>query len=313
MGLRRENSLPLVTAGAGLTLAILIVFQVYLLREPTRLESDAQRDLEQSVDAGEQIFAQQCAACHGNEGQGGIGPALNAKSLLTSVGDDQLFGLVRTGVPGTAMPAWAQDFGGPLTDEEVRQVVSFVRAWEPSAVDVTAAVLPPDPQRGSEIFESICFACHGSQGTGTERAPALNDPQLLASFDDQWFTDTIVQGRPSRGMPTWGTVLSPSQIDDLIALIGLWREGGAPEIAEPSAPTAEQLFAANCEGCHGPSGAGGFAPALAGNVFVAGSSETELANFILAGRSGTAMPAFEGRLAPEELTAIVGLLLSWQP
>ena len=29
----------------------------------------------------------------------------------------------------------------------------------------------------------------------------------------------------AKGMPTWGTVLSPAQIDDLVALIAVWREG----------------------------------------------------------------------------------------
>jgi mono/diheme cytochrome c family protein len=310
---RRENNLPLISAGAGLTLAILIVFQVYLVREPARLESDAERDLEESVNAGEVIFAEHCAACHGNQGQGGIGPALNSKSLLASVGNDQLFGLVRTGVPGTAMPAWAQDFGGPLTDEQARQVVSFVRAWEPTAVEVTPAGLPPDPQRGSEIFESICFACHGSQGKGTDRAPALNNPELLGSFDDEWFRDTITQGRPSRGMPTWGTVLSPAQIDHLVALIGVWREGETASLEEPGAPSAEQLFAMDCASCHGASGVGGFGPALVDNTFVSESTESELVDFILAGRPGTAMPSFEGRLSPEELAGIAALMLSWQP
>jgi mono/diheme cytochrome c family protein len=313
MGLRRENNLPLLSAGAGLTLAILIAFQVYLLREPARLQSDAVRDLQESVDAGEGIFAEHCSTCHGDRGQGGIGPALNSKSLLRSVGDDQLFGLVRTGVPGTAMPAWAQSFGGPLTDEQVRQVVAFVRAWEPDAVEVVPLGPAPDPQRGSEIFESICFACHGSQGKGTEAAPALNDPQLLASFDDDWFKDTISQGRPSRGMPTWGTVLSPSQIDDLIALIGFWREGETASLGEPAELSAEQLFAVNCEGCHGAAGIGGFAPALFDNTFVIDSTDSELVDFMLAGRPGTAMPSFEGRMAPDELVAIAALLLTWQP
>lgn len=311
--LRREDHLPLVSVGAGFTVAILIVFQVYLLREPDRLQFDAERDLQQAVSAGEDIFAEHCSTCHGDQGQGGIGPALNAKSLLSSVGDDQLFSLVRTGVPGTAMPAWAQSFGGPLTDEQVRQVVSFVRSWEQDAVEVTPLGRAPDPQRGVVIFESICFACHGSQGKGTERAPALNDPQLLTSFDDDWFRVTISQGRPSRGMPTWGTVLSPSQIDDLIALIALWREGEAASLAEPAELSSERLFAVNCEACHGAAGVGGLAPSLIDNAFVADRTESELVDFILSGRPGTAMPSFTRRLSTEELAAIVALLLTWQP
>jgi mono/diheme cytochrome c family protein len=311
--LRRENNVPLVSVGVGLTLAILITFQLYLLREPGRLQSDAEHDLQESVDAGESIYAEHCSTCHGDQGQGGIGPALNSKVLLSSVGDYQLFSLTRTGVPGTAMPAWAQIFGGPLTDEQVRQLVAFVRAWEPNAVEVSPLGPAPDPQRGAEICESICFVCHGSQGKGTERAPALNDPQLLLNFDDEWFRDTIAQGRPSQGMPTWGTVLSPSQIDDLIALIAFWRDGEAATPGEPAALSAEQLYSANCEGCHGASGEGGFAPALVDNEFVTDSTQSELVNLMLAGRPGTAMPSFEGRILAEELDAIAALMMTWQP
>lgn len=310
--MRRENHLPLVSAGAVLSIAILVTFQLYLLREPSRLQRDAAHDRGQTVRAGESIFGSNCAACHGDNGQGGIGPALNSKPLLSTIGDDQLFSLVRTGIPGTAMPAWSQSFGGPLTDEEVRQVVSFVRAWEPNALEASQLGPAPDPHRGLEIFESICFACHGSQGTGTDRAPALNDPTLLNSFDDNWFRDTISQGRPSRGMPTWGTVLSPAEIDDLISLFGYWRTG-EPLPVGPNNLTAEQLFIGNCAACHGGEGEGKVGPALVDSAFVSGKSESELVEFISAGRPGTAMPSWQGRLTTEELAAIAGLLLSWQP
>ena len=44
-------------------------------------------------------------------------------------------------------------------------------------------------------------------------------------FDDAWYRATIANGRPAKGMPTWGTVLSPEQIGDLVALIAAWRDG----------------------------------------------------------------------------------------
>jgi mono/diheme cytochrome c family protein len=53
----------------------------------------------------------------------------------------------------------------------------------------------------------------------------LNDPARLAKFDDAWYRSVIANGRPAKGMPTWGTVLSPAQLDDLVALIGAWRQG----------------------------------------------------------------------------------------
>jgi mono/diheme cytochrome c family protein len=306
---RRENYLPLTIAGAGLTFAILVTFQIYLLREPARLEGDTEQDLVAAVEAGQTIYGNHCASCHGEQGEGIIGPALNSKQLLSTASDDLLFSLVRTGVPGTAMPAWSQSFGGPLTDEEIREAVAFVRSWEPEATDIGSEAPEPDPARGAEIFESICFACHGIEGDGTEIAPALNDAVRLATFDDDWYRETIAVGRPSRGMPTWGTVLSPAQIDDLIALIGLWREGGSISVEEPE---GEELYAVDCSVCHGASGEGGIGPALVGNEFIAGQTEAEVADIVRAGRPDTAMPGFEGRLNDGEVAAIVAFLQGWQ-
>ncbi len=307
---RRENYLPLAVAGVGLTLAILVTFQIYLLREPARLQADADQDLSAAVEAGQTIYGSQCASCHGEQGGGSIGPALNSKQLLSTASDDLLFSLIRTGVPGTAMPAWSQSFGGPLTDEEIRQAVAFVRSWEPDAREIGPDQPEPDPVRGAEIFDSVCFACHGRQGEGTEIAPALNDAVRLSTFDDDWYEETITQGRPSRGMPTWGTVLSPARIDDLVALIGLWRRGGSVSAEEPE---GEELYAEYCSACHGPSGEGGIGPALVDNEFIAGQNEAELTDFIRAGRPDTAMPGFEGRLNDREVAAIVAFLQRWQP
>jgi cbb3-type cytochrome c oxidase subunit III len=189
-------------------------------------------------------------------------------------------------------------------------VVAFVRSWEPEAIDIVSEGLEPDAARGAEIFGSICFACHGIEGEGTERAPAINDLDRLATFDDIWYEETIALGRPSRGMPTWGTVLSPAQIDDLVALIGLWREGGNVSVVEPE---GDELYAEFCAACHGPSGEGGIGPALVDSEFVAGQTEAELGDLILSGRPDTAMPPFEGRLSDQELAQLVALLLRWQP
>lgn len=220
-----ENFTPFLTTGLGLTLAILVTFQLYIQREPGRIEADMARDQAQEVAAGKELFASNCRPCHGENGEGLIGPALNSQTLLKTTPDEVLFSLIRTGVPGSTMPAWAQAFGGPFTDQEVNQLVAFIRSWEPTAPLVEAPQVAPDPARGALIFSNTCFVCHGANGEGTERAPAINDPQRLQQFDDTWYRDTITKGRPARGMPTWGTVLSPQQIEDLVALIAAWRQG----------------------------------------------------------------------------------------
>ena len=221
----RESYTPFVAVGLGLTLAILVIFQVYIFREPMRIRRVPAADQQAAVEAGQELFADNCATCHGTDGDGGIGPALNSRELLTSTMDETLAGLTRFGVPSSLMPAWGQAFGGPFTDEEINHLVAFMRAWEPPAPEISLAADEPDPVRGAEIYETTCFICHGEDCQGTPTAPALNDPERLQKFDDLWYRNTIAHGRPAKGMPTWGTVLSPAQINDVVALIAAWREG----------------------------------------------------------------------------------------
>jgi len=221
----RENFTPFAVVGLILTIATVAVFQNYIAREPTRIQADEEAHLRAAVTAGRDLYEINCSNCHGINGEGGIGPAINSRQLLKTTADEVFFSLTRTGIPGTVMPAWGQDFGGPFTDEQIEQLVAFIRSWEPSAPEIEEEVLAPDPVRGATIFATNCFVCHGDNGQGTEIVRALNDLSRLEDFDDAWYRATISFGRPAKGMPTWGTVLSPSQIDDLVALIGAWRSG----------------------------------------------------------------------------------------
>lgn len=222
---QKENYTPFIAVALGLTFAILGSFQIYILREPTRIASDEASDKSTAVSEGHVLFAQYCTVCHGKEGEGVDAPALNDSNFLKESGDERIFSLISSGVPGTEMPAWSQRHGGPFTDQQVSQLVAFIRAWEPTAPDRQAEALQGDPAKGLVIFNSTCIICHGEQGLGTDRAPALNDPVKLGQFDDQWYIDTISAGRPAQGMPTWGTVLSPAEIRDLVALLRAWGNG----------------------------------------------------------------------------------------
>lgn len=219
----RENYTPFVAVTLGLTLAVIVSFQIYLFREPGRIAADEARDKLQAVDEGSSLFNTYCTVCHGKQGEGKDGPSLNDKQFLAETSDQTIFSVISSGVPGTEMPAWNQAHGGPLTDQQVRQLVAFIRNWESTAPNRGAEALKGDPSKGQGIFNSTCFICHGENGRGTDRAPALNDAVHLKQFDDAWYRDTIAQGRPAKGMPTWGTVLSPEQIADLIALLDTWR------------------------------------------------------------------------------------------
>jgi mono/diheme cytochrome c family protein len=117
----------------GLVFIVLLLagFVAYRLREPT-LRKDALRAQTASyTDIGRQLFATNCAQCHGHAATGGASaPTLNSREFLKSTTDDQIFALVSGGVSGTEMPAWSLDYGGTMTAEQVRQLVTYLRSLQ---------------------------------------------------------------------------------------------------------------------------------------------------------------------------------------
>ncbi|MDD5466376.1 MAG: c-type cytochrome [Anaerolineales bacterium] len=224
----REDYSSYIKIGLALALALLLGVSLYWWSDAARLQAVAERLQIARVQRGFDIYAAQCASCHGAQGEGGVGWRLNDRALLKNTQDEVFYSVIRSGVPNTQMPAWSVAYGGPLTDEDIRDVVAFLRSWEATAPEVQPTQRVADPQQGAALFASTCAICHGKDGRGGEGdIPAINNPQRLRALDDAWYRNVIAYGRPAKGMPTWGTVLSPEQMDDLVALIGAWRAGQA--------------------------------------------------------------------------------------
>ncbi len=379
--MKNENYDRYTIIGLILTLVILGGLIFYWVGETTRLVEASEQFADERVNRGRAIYTEQCVACHGAQGEGGVGFVLNDRNLLKNTLDSVFFSIIRSGVPSTQMPAWSVDYGGPLTDEDVKDVVAFIRAWEPTAPVIEPVVFEPDSGRGALLFASTCSLCHGENGVGSDKAPAINDPTRLASLEDDWYREVIKNGRPAKGMPTWGTVLSPEQIEDILALVDAWREGTVvePEFSvtdllasavfslqedDPASaavqvdralmvaqgPGAEvlrnaavqlsgedsvgalvtlealaaqwpigdsaaggEIYATYCLPCHGAQGEGGIGLPLNPSEFVAASTTPDLVEFILAGRTGTAMAGFDGRLAESQIADVIAFLRLWSP
>ena len=122
--------------GAVLLVAMAAAFPFYRSFEPANREEARQTNLDSLAESGESLWGFNCASCHGLNGEGGIGPALNSQQFLQSGSDDQISLLVAVGVPGSLMSAYSQDFAGPLTSEQIRAVTIYMRSWEETAPDL---------------------------------------------------------------------------------------------------------------------------------------------------------------------------------
>jgi cytochrome c oxidase cbb3-type subunit 2 len=69
-----------------------------------------------AMQAGAQLFAENCAACHGARGEGGIGP-----ELAPGYPDEILFELIHNGITANGMPSFAA-----LGSTKVWQLVNFI-------------------------------------------------------------------------------------------------------------------------------------------------------------------------------------------
>ena len=76
----------------------------------------------QTTAAGEKVFAQTCASCHGDRAEGKIGPNLTDAFWLHGSKPTEIYQTVSGGVLEKGMPSWLPVLGA----ERVRQVVAFV-------------------------------------------------------------------------------------------------------------------------------------------------------------------------------------------
>ncbi|MCO6449806.1 MAG: cytochrome c, partial [Caldilineales bacterium] len=169
---RQENYNHLLWITLALIVLILAGFQLYINQEPARIQEVQAADQAVALAAGEKLFGENCASCHGMDGQGEDAPALNNAALLKNISDETLFDLTSNGVPGTEMPAWNQARGGPFTDEQIREITAFIRNWEATAPDLGEQRMQVDAKRGARIFIATCAVCHGPDGVGGT-APTL--------------------------------------------------------------------------------------------------------------------------------------------
>jgi cytochrome c oxidase cbb3-type subunit 3 len=183
------------------------------------------------------LYSENCTGCHGREGRGSAAIAIADPVYLAIADDASIRRVIEKGVPGTAMPAFAQSAGGMLTDKQVEVLTSGIRSrWgKPGILQgshppsyLNLAKSPGVPAQGESVFRTYCESCHGPGGRGGPKGSSITDRRFLALVSNQYLRTIVITGRPELGAPDWradvpGRPMSDQEITDVVAWLASQR------------------------------------------------------------------------------------------
>ncbi|NIM92719.1 MAG: c-type cytochrome [Anaerolineales bacterium] len=217
------------------------------------------------LQVGQELYAEYCATCHGDFGEGGPNPArpndiiapISSSEYLRTRDDSTLTSIVAQGQPNFGMSPFGTTYGGPLDDSEIESIVAFIRSWEinpPVELPPEIAERPLAPS-GNEIYSEVCARCHGTGGEGGI-GPTLLSQAFQDRYNDQELFDIIGIGHEATVMVPWGEILTSDQIQQIVEFI---RELEVDEeVTTPSAISFQKdvvpILEEECIVCHGTFG-----------------------------------------------------------
>jgi mono/diheme cytochrome c family protein len=241
---------------------------------------------EADAQGGRPLYLRECAACHGERGDG-AGPAaefldprprdFTKKIFKIRTSDpgmpprtDDVLATIERGFPGTAMPSFAF-----LSEPERRQLAAEVlslagllKGAEPPKLPAPAtppATTPKSIARGKELYRNVeCYTCHGKTGKGDGPAAAtLKDvdgrpipPRNLTTgmfrgggdrLDLYYRLSTGMDGSP---MPEFASSIEEADRWALIDYVLTLAKSTAPKRTSGNRAALEIAQRTGCRGCH---------------------------------------------------------------
>jgi mono/diheme cytochrome c family protein len=246
-----------------------IILVVYGFNEEDRMEEASESQHARAIEVGAGLYEINCSGCHGIKGEGilGLCPPLNDAQFFTTrldeVGwsgslEDYIISTVSSGRTTSsrpdqfagqgspAMPAWSDQFGGPLRQDQIENVATFILNWEETAIEGVViedlATPTPSPEeaqdpvaRGQRVFlDKGCGGCHtieglsaGTVGPNQTTIGSVAETRIPGMPAEDYIHESImdpsayvVEGYPDDVMPkNYSELLETEQITDLVAFL----------------------------------------------------------------------------------------------
>jgi cytochrome c oxidase cbb3-type subunit 3 len=172
---------------------------------------------------GRNLFADNCAICHGSDAHGNPGfPNLTDHDWLYGGAPEQVETTIAGGRNGVMIP-WQDNLGSAAVEDLVAYVLSLSGRAVPAG----------NVGEGSKLFATNCIACHGADGKGNQAigAPDLTDHAWLYGGSVDAVRTSIAYGRQGH-MPAQLERLGAQRVKLLAAYV-LSLGAGADSDAAP--------------------------------------------------------------------------------
>lgn len=267
-GRRLDTSLTwalllLIITGIGLPL--------YWLNEPNRMSGAIVAFDEEAAGRGFHLYSKGptegghnignygCESCHGPTGQGGaakyiilppedepetfprpvVWSAPPLDTVMRRFSDEEVIEIITYGRKNTPMPAWGVDGGGPLNEQQVTDLLAYIKTLQLSDEELADRQRELIKQFGSDgegLFEANCARCHTkgfSYGEPELAAGGAFGPSLIQGVTTRQFVDRqdhiefvtegsdfqVAYGERGVGtgrMPGFGNTLTKEQIEAIV-------------------------------------------------------------------------------------------------
>jgi mono/diheme cytochrome c family protein len=183
-----------------------------------------------------QLYAENCAGCHGADGKLGGARPLNDAVYLQVAGRDPLRQATADGIPSSLMPGFSTTAGGMLTEQQIDIIVDgMLSNWAGNAPRLAmpappyASAAPGDAARGTAAYTTYCASCHGADGKGGAKGRSIVDGSYLALVSDQALRSAVIFGRIDLGMPNWSADAARPMSDQDVSDVVAWLIAQRPQ------------------------------------------------------------------------------------